>query len=308
LTELNLVADDRRGTDAIVHIKGRVNPSGTRPQRPIPGLFESIDPSEKSRESFTFKGDEQVSRSGSTEVSLTTKIIYREGNNKKGEGKILNSFDIVSFELILKEHFLDEIPSEKRWITAPDVPLVPGKGTRLVTYVNLRQLRRFEKYAGDQAVKEVRAELRRQGLPTILDPAEEARIRKGKSLYGTIKHVKLDNVENIQALLQLNRALNLHTGIDVNQAIMSTSSIPYVSEILAQTGGHIKSAVVIGARRQPVGLLMQYYEGIAPNRLRASVRARHEQLLTDYGVTRRTSILMNFDVGLEIEPFTQGTA
>ncbi len=204
----------------------------------------------------------------------------------------------------MKRHFLDEIPSEKRWIVAPGVPVVENRGTRLITYVNLRQIRIFEKDAGNRAVKIVKNELRSRGLSSKLDTEQEAKLRRGENLYNAIKHVTLDTVENIPALLQLRQAM-LQPGTDINEAILATDSIPYVSVILAQVGGRIKSATVSGGDDTTVGRLMKHYEARASHRLRPEVIKRHEQLLVKYGVSRATVIHASFNVRLEIEPLSK---
>ena len=306
MASLTLVMTGHRSGEDVGHVEGKVNPEARSEDRQVPRAYESIDHAEKRREKFSFGDD--ASHFMGTAPQLKTIVEYWEGPNKKGQGHVVNAFDAKSKELIMKEHFLDQIPSEKRWIEKPDVPIVPGRGTRLITYVNLRQIRRFEKYAEDGAVKAVKDELRRQGMSTRLDPAREAELRKEQKLYGAIKHVTLDTVENIPALLQLHRAM-LRPGVDVNKAIMATSAIPYVSLILAQVGGRIKSAIVSDGEYKELGELMGHYERRAPERLRDEKRKEHEKLLAEYKedrVTRETKILSSFDVRLEIEPIPAG--
>ncbi|MFF1418035.1 hypothetical protein [Streptomyces sp. NPDC058280] len=302
MRELTLVHDGKQGTKELVHVKGAVNPSGQRVTQPIPGLYESIDPSEKGRESFIFKGDGQPAPPRNDKVEITTEVRLMDGKSVKATGHVKNSFDVKTNDITMKEHFLDAIPSNKRWIESPGVPLRPGKGTPLVTYVNLRQMRRFENYSGNLAVKGVKAELRRQNMPG-LEPEAERELRESRSLYGAIKSITLDNVENIPAILQLHDQLNVRPGVDLNQVILSTHSVTYVDTIIIQAGGRIKSAEVIGGESRTIGELMRHYEETASKRRKEEVRAYHEQLLMQYGVARSEKVLMNFDVKLNIEPF-----
>jgi hypothetical protein len=307
MKSLRLVVTSHRSGEDVGHVEGKINPEGRSDDRPL-RAYESIDPAEKRREAFRFGGDDKPNPPlGGGLPQLTTIIEYWEGPNKKGQGKIVNAFNSQTKELVMKEHFLDQIPSEKRWIEAPEVPIVPGRGTRLITYVNLRQIRRFEKEAGDRAVKAVKDELRKQNMSPRLDPSQEAELRKGQNLYAAIKHVTLSNVENIPALLQLRRAM-LRPGMDLNKAIMETASIPYVRVIMAEVGGRIKSATVSGGEEREIGEVMRHYERNAPKRLQQEVRDRHEAMLVEYGVTRETTLLTSFDVRLEIEPFPEAGA
>jgi hypothetical protein len=172
--------------------------------------------------------------------------------------------------------------------------------------VNLRQMKKFEQHAGDAAVKEVKAELRKQGLPPTLDPAQEAAIRKGKRLYSAVKHVTLNKVQNLKALLQLHQQVGLRRGTELNEAILRTASIPYVGVIMMQAGGRIASAEVSDVEEIAIGELMDFYEQAASNRLRPEVRAYHRELLTHFGISRNTTVLYDFDVKLTIEPHGHG--
>ncbi|MGH3913102.1 MAG: hypothetical protein ACRDTC_06790, partial [Pseudonocardiaceae bacterium] len=302
MQSLRLVITGHRQHDDIVHVTGRVNPVGKRVDAPVPGLYESVDPNEKERESFRFSGA-KVKRLGADSIQMRTDVQYLVDKNIKGNGYVTNVFQLDGHAMTMEEHFLDAIPAVKRWITAPDKPLVVGQGTPLVTYVNLRQMRKFEELAGNDAVKAVKQELRRQGLPGRIDAAEEAKIRKGQGLYGKLKRVTLDTVENLHALLQLHQELNLRPGVDVNEAIMHTHSVQYVSTIIIQAGGRIKSATVGPGTTKALGSLMGFREKSATPARRQEVRDYHESLLVDFGVTRQTPILMGFNVDLQIDPF-----
>jgi len=273
-----------------------------REEAHVPGAYESIDPKAKRVETFKLSGDGHMTKSGQSLV-LETKVDYLEGNNVKASGTVKNSYNRVTRELVMKEHFLDKIPSDKRWIEKPEFPIVPNRGTRLITYVNLRQIKIFEQQAGDAAIQAVKEELRRQGMSTKLDPAQESKLREENALYAALKHVTLDNVMNVKALLQLHQLIGNGEGADLNQLIMKTSSIPYVRTILLQAGGRLKSAEVVGPRKVPIGDVMAVFEGNANVKRRPQLRAEHDELLTTYGATRATEVLAHFDVKLMIEPF-----
>ncbi|WP_285667680.1 hypothetical protein, partial [Actinorhabdospora filicis] len=301
MQELKLVVTGHEGKEDRVHVEGKVNPSGKRDDKFVPGAFDSIDPNEKGQDDFRFTGDGHVSKAGG-EYSITTTVEYYENKQKKATGHVTNVFNPDTFELSLKEHFLDAIPNDKRWITAPAVPIVPGKGTRLITYVNLRQLKKFEEYAGNEAVKAAKADLRAKGLPaSALTAAQEADLRKGKKLFGAIKAVKLDTVENIPALLQVHRDAGLKRGAEMDEAMMRSVSVPYVNLIMLQLGCKVVSAKVSGGDETTVGALMAHYEGQVSKKRLPEMQAYHNQLLAEYGVSRSTTILASFNVELKIE-------
>jgi hypothetical protein len=300
MRSLRLVLTGHEGKSDIIHVEGTVNPSGRRVDRPVPGLYESIDPTEKGREVFRFAG-EGITKPTPESREITTTIQYIVNNNVKEKGHITNVFYPDKHELVLKEAFIDTIPAPLRWITAPDEPLVPGRGTPLGIYVNLRHLRKFEDAAAEGAANTIKRELRRQNMPPELDAAQMADIRRRNTLYGALKHVTLDTVENIPTLLKLSR--DLKPGVDINQLILSTGLGLYASSTILQAGGQIASAKVVGGRQKEIGALLRFREENASKRLREQVRANHEQLLTDFGATRQTEVLVGFDVHLEIKPF-----
>jgi hypothetical protein len=164
------------------------------------------------------------------------------------------------------------------------------------------QMRRFEQWAGDMAVNEVNRELKRQKPPMKLDKEKEAELRKGKSLFGALKHVTLDNVQNVRAIMELHRELK--PGVDVNQAILKTHAVQYVSTIVIQAGSRITSAIVEHPDYDELGPLLTHWENRAGSR-RAEVRAEHEAMLAEFGLTRESKVLNSFDVKLTIEPFSQ---
>ncbi|MEW2493307.1 hypothetical protein AB0942_07095 [Streptomyces nodosus] len=307
MKELSLVHGGWEGKDELVHVRGKVNPDGERIDRPIPGLYDSVDPDERGVESFVFKGDLQPVSVRDDAVTYKTDVHLMDGKKVQARGKIENVFNLKSNDIVMKEHFLDAIPREKRWVVAPDVPLKPGRGTPLITYVNIRHMRKFEVFAGNAAVKDVKKHLRRlfsQGNHEsgVLDPAEEQKLRRDRKLYGVIKNVTLDKVENIPAILQLHQRVQ-GSGVDVGRAILSTHSVEYVETIIRQAGGRVTSAEVVGGERKKIGVLMEYYEG---NDSRAAEkREYHDSLLAEFGMTRDEVVLMDFDVRLSIEPFSE---
>jgi hypothetical protein len=215
---------------------------------------------------------------------------------------VQNSFNPVTRELAMEEHFLTAIPNDKRWVDQTGLPALPGQGLRLINYVNLRQLRKFEEQAASAAIKDVKEKLHKAGRSSKLDPKQEQEIRAKNGLYRALTHVTLSNVMNVKALLQL-RAIMRPGDINLNDAIMKTAAIPYVRNILIQAGGRIKSAEVVGEKTQTIGKIMEIFEGNAPIKKRDALVAEHNALLETYGAARDTEVLANFDVRITVEPF-----
>ena len=266
-----------------------------------PGAYESIDPNERTRENFQFKGDGHVTKVTEAIFELDTEVILLENKNVKARGRVNNRYDRNKQELTLSNHFLDAIPKEKRWIEAPEKPIVPGRGTPLIAYVNLRQMKKFEEQAGAAAVRARKGELREEGKRGPLDPAEEARLRKDQGLFSRVMHVKLENIQNVRALLELYSKIGVGDRGDIQQAIQTTHSIPYVRSFMLQAGSRIKSVEVVdpaSAEKIAIGELMTNYEEKAPKSRKQALIGEHEELLRRHHVTRQTIVLYGFDVKL----------
>ncbi|MFB6782135.1 hypothetical protein ACFCX0_33290 [Streptomyces sp. NPDC056352] len=259
MKELALVHDGRRGQEELVHVRGKVNPSGERVEKPIPGLYESIDPSMRRVENWFFKEPQTpLKRDGL--LKLTTNI----KSPKNQQGHVSRAYDPVTKTVVMEEAFLDKIPREMRWVTA-GTQMVEGRGTPLVTYVTLRQMRKFE--IG----------------------------------YAEAKQVKMSTIQNVRAICQLENATR--RGIELDQAILDTHSVTYATASIIQSGGRIASARVEGGVHTPFTELLEHYEGSGRGRDMTAV-AEHRNLLTEYGIARGDTVLWNYNIYLEIVPFS----
>lgn len=143
--------------------------------------------------------------------------------------------------------------------------MVEGRGTPLVTYVTLRQMRKFE--IG----------------------------------YAEAKQVKMSTIQNVRAICQLENAIR--QGIPLNQAILDTHSVTYATASIIQSGGRIASARVEGGVHTEFTELLEHYEGSGRGRDMAAV-TEHRNLLTQYGIARDDTVLWNYNIHLEIVPFS----
>ena len=183
----------------------------------------------------------------------------------KQKGVIRRLYDPEKQMLTMSAAFLDKLPS---WMQA-GVPLRPDRGTPLVTYLTLRQMKLV-------------------GIP-----------------FGGLKTVKMSRIQNLRSILQLDRLV--WQGIPLDEAVAHTHSVEYASTSIQQSG-HVITGVRIdldNARREPLDRLMNHYEGRAdgsaeprnPDRV-----AEHKALLSEFGVERSHVVLVDFSIYLDLAP------
>jgi hypothetical protein len=154
-----------------------------------------------------------------------------------------------------------------RWVNE-GTPMVEGKGTPTVTYLTMRQMKLL-------------------GVD-----------------YAGLAKVKMSTIQNFKAIIQLH-VLRMK-GVDPNQAVLQTHSVQYAETTIVQSGHKVVAAEVKGDiwKDYPIGELMKYYESRNPELIQ-----KHNDMLTEFGegmVTRDTQCWMNYDIVLEVAPFSGG--
>jgi hypothetical protein len=107
--------------------------SSGRVTEPIPGLYESIDPSVRPQGwQFVDEGP-RPHRAHPNWVQIITRVRGPNGET----GVIDRSYDAATRTLVMENAFLNDLPT---WIEA-GIPLRQGRGTPTVTYLTMRQMR-----------------------------------------------------------------------------------------------------------------------------------------------------------------------
>ncbi len=150
-----------------------------------------------------------------------------------------------------------------RWIDE-GTPMVEGKGTPTIAYVTMRQMKAF-------------------GIG-----------------YGSLQKVKMSNIQNVQALLELE--LGLRQGLTVEQAVLKTHSVMYADTALVQSGHQVASVKVTGGYREPINRLLQFRErrGQDAGLGDPAIVADNDALLAKYGIDREDPVYMAYDIHLEL--------
>lgn len=219
------------------HSSGRVNEM-------VPGLYGSIDPNHQPK-GWTFTDDP---------ASLSTTITAPNG----ASGTITRKFDKTRGQWVLDSAFFGaDLP---RWIDA-GTPMVPGKGTPLLAYLDMRLMKR----AG---------------------VAE-----------GSLRQVKLSTIQNIETICQL--AKLTREGMPQQEAIHLTHSVAYASTEISQSGHRIEKIELDGGVRSVLDRLLSHYETHPDPAVKKS-RAYHDAILAKYGVNRSDVVFWNFDILIDL--------
>jgi hypothetical protein len=122
--------------------------------------------------------------------------------------------------------------------------------------------------------------------------------------YAGPAKVKMSTIQNFKAIIQLH-VLRMK-GVDPNQAVLQTHSVQYAETTIVQSGHKVVAAEVKGDiwKDYPIGELMKYYESRNPDLI-----PKHDQMIAEFGegmVTRDTQCWMNYDIVLEVAPFSGG--
>jgi hypothetical protein len=197
---------------ATVQADGPARTSSVTKERvsaPIAGLYDAIDPAATAPAGWTLE-DQRVSA-----TELRTAVVATNG----AEGTVRRSFDPVSREWGMMEAFFDtDLP---RWMHS-EPPMVEGKGTPLITYLDLRQMKSF----GIEA--------------------------------GSLKSAKLSHVQNVEAICQLE--VNRRKGMSMEDAVRNTHSVRYAETELIQSGHRIESVQVDGGETEGFDYMLEHYE------------------------------------------------
>ncbi|MFO0577617.1 MAG: hypothetical protein U1A78_26735 [Polyangia bacterium] len=239
--------------------------SSGRVAEPVPGLYPSIDAELGHAPPGWWFYDEIVPISGGW-LRVTTHC--RDANGNKG--KLIRSYDPKTKMYVMEAAFFDD--KLERWIH-DGVPMVPGRGTPLSTYLMLRQLKRVG------------------------------------AAYGQVQTVKMSTIQNVEAILQLEQ--NVRQGMELEDAVRLTHSVQYAETAMTQAGHRIVGVRVKlnRATRSPIDEVLSHYE---KDRLldwerNPAVVAKHEALLARYGMQRTDNVLWNYDIYLDLAPFAPGT-
>jgi len=119
---------------------------------------------------------------------------------------------------MLEAFFDKDMP---RWIDA-GVAMVPGKGTPLIAFLDMRQMK--------------------------LNGVD----------YGTLTTTKLSTIQNIEAICQLEA--QVRSGMPPDEAVKVTHSVSYAETELVQAGHKIANVRISGGSRGPLEPLLEFYE------------------------------------------------
>jgi hypothetical protein len=227
---------------------------------PVPGLFDSIDATENVAPPGWRFHDEKIPRSDGR-VTIVTSCRDAKGN----KGQLIRTYDPESRTYVMVSAMFDA--ELDRWIHA-GVPMISGKGTPLISYLMLRQLKLV-------------------GVG-----------------YGALQTVKMSTIQNIEAILQL--AALRKTEPDLNKAVRATHSVRYAETALVQSGHRVVAARIVPPREpEPFDVLLEFREthGRRIFQRDPDIVAKHDKLLAEYGVKRTDDVLWNYDIYLDLAPF-----
>jgi uncharacterized Zn-binding protein involved in type VI secretion len=230
---------------------------------PVPGLFDSIgkalvlpegwralSPIIKTHDNPAYEGAKQHT------------LVFRDVNGAKG--KIQRTYDAKNKKLILEEAFLDKMPS---W-SSEGVPMVDGKGTPMVTYLSIWQMKKLG-------------------------------VR-----FGELKSVKMSTIQNVEAVMQLHVAMKEAgvTSMDAALAqktedalVAKTHSVQYARTTIEQSG-HSIAAVRIdksNGGKASLAYLMDAQKW-PPERQTA--------MLNKYGLKATDQVLYDYDIHIDVVP------
>ncbi|MBD2745014.1 DUF4157 domain-containing protein [Coleofasciculus sp. FACHB-1120] len=222
-----------------------------RVTEPVEGLYASVN-----ADNVPANWNIQTKVQGNKLVS-TVKFTKADGSIENGQ--MTRSYDPNSGTFVMEEAFLDKLPS----FIESGIPMVKKKGTPLVTFLTIHQMKKF-------------------GIA-----------------IGSIKKVKMSTIQNFETILHLHWLRKKYPGKSIDELIMHSHSVNYAETSIVQSGHKIVGTKVGGtqARTRPVGSLMEHYETHDPRDI-----AKHDALLKKYGFERTESMYMNFDIELHLAP------
>ncbi|HWU89053.1 MAG TPA: hypothetical protein VN253_17430 [Kofleriaceae bacterium] len=175
---------------------------------PVTGLYTSIDPAAAPPTGWIVDDARNAD-------SIRTTVTAPNG----ATGHIWRSYDAATREWVMKEAFFDS--NMPRWIDLGK-QMVPGKGTPLIAYLDMRQMR-------------------------LLNIS-----------YGSLKIVKLSTIQNVETICQFEA--NIRKGMKPAEAIRITHSVEYAETGIVQSGHRLTGVRVTQGHRGPLRVLLEHYE------------------------------------------------
>ncbi|GIK37834.1 MAG: hypothetical protein BroJett011_16670 [Chloroflexota bacterium] len=243
-----------------------------RIDKPVEGLYEGVDPQHKIAD-WEFKDSRpEPDPEYPGFIRVLTQV---SGPSKDGKGVetgwMERSYNPATKTLLMKNAFLEELANK---IEHPGTTMLgPGKGTPLVTYLTMRQMK-------------------------ILGVD-----------YAAPVTVKMTTIQNVKAVIEL--AHLMKQGMTADEAIVKTHSYQYGSTSIIQSGMTIVKARVGGdIAPKRLGHLLEWFESANGQRpVDQKVVDKHEALLKDVGkgqVSRDDPVLWNYDIIIDVKPFSGG--
>jgi hypothetical protein len=191
--------------------------------------------------------------------AVKTGVTYRPTG---ATGYLSREYNPRTGELVLRYAFLDELPS---WIQH-GVPLVPGKGTPLQTYLTIRQMK-------------------------LLGVG-----------YGDVKSIKMSMIVNVEGLLEIHWMVKTGKAKNLEEAVLTADSFLYARTNAEQSGKQVVAArVTTGGDHMSVRDLMVTEEQLNPQGPKGKTRAAyHQELLVKYKASRNDIVYANFDIYLQL--------
>jgi len=168
-------------------------------------------------------------------------------------GRIERSYDPKKKQLVMENAFLDKLPS---WIDA-GVPLRADKGTPTVAYLTMRQMKLFD------------------------------------IQYGHVSEVKMSSIQNVKAVMQLER--RLRDGESLDAAVAQTHSVEYASTSIQQSGQEIVDIRIetTKAWRWELEAMMDHFD-VSPK--------ERAKLFDAYELKPSDEVLVNYDIFISVVP------
>jgi hypothetical protein len=203
--------------------------------------------------------DDPVSLLGDGSKAVRTEVTYRPTG---ASGYLSREYNPRTRELVLRYAFLDELPSRIQ----NDVPLVPGRGTPLQTYLTIRQMK-------------------------LLGVG-----------YGDVKSIKLSMIANVEGLLEIHWLVKTGKAKGLDEAVMMADSFLYARTNAEQSGKQVVGAKLSqGGDFRRIGELMvneEQFNPVGPNGMTRA--AFHRLLLAKYQASANDTVYENFDIYLEL--------
>lgn len=243
--------------------------AGPKVTDPVPGLYGKLDP-------LATPPGWQIQDIWPPPDPAQPDLIVVRTNATDPTGKrgfVERGYDKVKKQFVMLNAFLISPGAAKgsgvqNMIEHAEPTMITGKGTPTQTFLTLRQMKLLEQRAG--------------------------------MVLANLEKVKMSTIQNIKGICELAQATK--AGEKPDQAIMKNESKRYAETTMVQAGKRIKSAKVVGGTTTPFNVLLNHFE-----RGDAAKKANFDAELQAHGLVRTDSVLWNYDIEFEIEPFGGGT-